>query len=80
MNRLEFLKECAILISVAQSKSKAPKGESAWSIFDPDFTSVLDFSNNIFAETRSVLNKDFKVPPVDYTWNDNKKLGNALSN
>ncbi len=63
MNRLEFLRECAILISSAQSYGKAPKGESVWSIFDPDFTGVLNFANNIFAESRSVLNKDFEVPP-----------------
>ena len=79
MNRLEFLRESAILISSAQSYGKAPKGESVWSIFDPDFTGVLNFANNIFAEDRSVLNKDFEVPPNNYTWNDNKKLGDALS-
>ena len=53
MNRLEFLRECAILISSAQLYGKAPKGESVWSIFDPDFTGVLNFANNIFATVRS---------------------------
>lgn len=80
MNRLDFLKESAIIISYAQSIGKTYRAEHKWHNDKSDFTSILDKSNNLFAETRAMFNKNFQWNQLSYDWQDNIQLDLTFTN
>jgi len=57
-DKFQFLFEIALLIAVAQSKNKAPRGEREWDRISTDFESIYGRAKHLWCDVRAIRDPD----------------------